>query len=111
MKIRNLLITLAILVVFITAIASIKIFQFKAAMAQQMSFQPPPEAVTTVVAKQEGWNSSLHAIGTVEAVNGVPVSADLPRIRHEILFQSRHPVNKGDVLRRPDPKEGTGRLA
>src|SRR5437868_1299426 len=111
MKIRNLLITLAILVVYITAITSIKIFQFKAAMAQQMSFQPPPEAVTTIVARPEVWNSSLHAIGTVEAVNGVTVSADLPGIVHEILFQSGHSVNKGDVLVRLDTKEETAQLA
>jgi membrane fusion protein (multidrug efflux system) len=79
-------------------------------MAQQMSFQPPPEAITTVVAKQEDWNSSLHAIGTVEAVNGVTVSADLPGIVHEILFDSGHSVNKGDVLVRLDTKEETAQL-
>src|SRR5260221_7564683 len=111
MKLRILFITLAILVVFITAIASFKVFQIKGAMAQQMSFQPPPEAVTTIVAKQEDWNSSLHAIGTVEAVNGVTVSADLPGIVHEILFQSGHPVNKGDVLVRLDTREETAQLA
>lgn len=111
MKLRNLLITLAVLVVFVVAIASFKIFQFKAAMAQQMSFQPPPEAVTTVVAKQEEWNSSLHAIGTVAAVNGVTVSADLPGIVHEILFESGKSVNKGDVLVRLDTTEETAQLA
>ncbi len=110
MKTKNLFVTLAIVVVFIAAIASFKIFQIKAAMAQQMSFQPPPEAVTTVVAREEEWNSSLHAIGTVEAVNGVTVSADLPGIVHEILFDSGRSVEKGDVLVRLDTREETAQL-
>src|SRR5205807_10507236 len=98
MKLKNLFITLAVLVVFIRAIAAFKVFQIKSAMAQQMSFQPPPEAVTTIVAKQEGWTSSLHAIGTFEAVNGVTVSADLPGLFHALPLESGHPVNKCDIV-------------
>ena len=54
----------------------VKFRQIKAAIAAVM--QPPPDAVTTVVAKQETWSSTLNVIGTVEAVQGVTVSADLP---------------------------------
>ena len=68
---------LAIVIAFIAIIGAFKFFQIKSAMAN-MSYQPPPEAVTTVVARQEEWNSTLKAIGTVAAVQGVTVSADLP---------------------------------
>ena len=42
------------------------------------AMQPPPEAVTTIVAEREEWPATLSAIGTVAAVQGVTVSADLP---------------------------------
>ena len=31
------------------------------------SFQPPPEAVTTIIAKQEKWPATLSAIGSMAA--------------------------------------------
>ena len=57
---------LGAVIVFIAIIGGFKYFQIKKAMAG-MSYQPPPEAVTTVVARSEDWNSTLKAIGTVAA--------------------------------------------
>ena len=59
------------------------------------SFQPPPEAVTTIVARQDQWPATLSAIGTVAAVRGVTVSADLPGIVEAIAFESGRPVAGG----------------
>src|SRR2546425_9069411 len=89
---------LAVVIAFIVVIGMVKTFQIKAAIAQGSSYQPPPEAVTTVIARQEEWNTTLHAIGSVAAVNGVTVSADLPGVVSAILFDSGRSVNKGDVL-------------
>ena len=36
-------------------LGAVKLKQVKTAIAQQASFQPPPEAVTTIVARQERW--------------------------------------------------------
>jgi membrane fusion protein (multidrug efflux system) len=80
-------------------------------MAQHANFQMPPEAVTTIVTKQENWDTSLNAIGTVVAVNGVTVSADLPGIIQQISFNSGQPVRKGDVLVRLDTKQERAQLA
>jgi membrane fusion protein (multidrug efflux system) len=52
-----------------------KVRQIQLGMAQAAAFQPPPEAVTTIVARQEKWSSTLNAIGTLAAVQGVSVSA------------------------------------
>lgn len=89
---------LAAVIVFVAIVGSVKYFQIQAAMASHGSFQPPPEAVTTVVAAIEPWETKLRSIGTVAAVNGVTVSADLPGIIEQISFQSGSRVNKGDVL-------------
>lgn len=103
--------TLAVLVIFITVVGSVKYSQIKTGMAQQMAFQPPPEAVTTVVAKQEEWNDTQKAIGSVEAVRGVTVSADLPGIVETITFDSGRAVSTGDVLVRLDTKQEKAQLA
>ena len=69
---------LAAIAVVIAALATVKFHQIKVAIAQASSFQPPPEAVTTVVAKRQAWPDTLEAIGSVAAVQGVTVAADLP---------------------------------
>ena len=106
---KRLAITIVALVAFIAVLGSFKFFQIKAAMSQ--SWTPPPEAVTTVIAKQETWTGSLNAIGSVSAVNGVTVSADLPGIIEEIDFDSGRNVAKGAVLVRLDTRQERAQLA
>src|SRR3982751_2987710 len=101
---KRMLLMLAIVFAFLAAIGGFKFFQIRTAMASQGSFTPPPEAVTTVVAQPQQWDTTLNAIGTVVAVNGVMVSADLPGLVDSIEFQSGQRVNKGDVLIRLDTK-------
>lgn len=47
---RRMIVTLVAAAAFVAAIGTVKFFQVKAAIAQASSFQPPPEAVTTVIA-------------------------------------------------------------
>src|SRR5438067_7647428 len=96
---------------FLALIGGFKFFQIKAAIAAGSSYQPPPEAVTTLVARQEDWNTTLKAIGSVVAVNGVTVAADLPGLVSEIDFESGRRVNKGDILIRLDTKQERAQLA
>jgi len=110
MKKRMILMVLAI-AVFVTAIGAVKYGQIKKGMAQHASFQMPPEAVTTVVAKSEQWPTTLSAIGTVAAVQGVVVSADLPGIVEKISFESGQRVRAGDVLVLLDMKQERAQLA
>ena len=106
---KRMLLMLAAVVVFIALVGGFKFMQIKKAMSQ--AWTAPPEAVTTVVAKSEPWETTLNAIGTVEAVQGVTVSADLPGVVSEIDFDSGHSVNKGDVLVRLDTKQERAQLA
>jgi membrane fusion protein (multidrug efflux system) len=102
---------LAAVAVFLTAIGTVKFRQIQAAVAQAASFQPPPEAVTTVVARQEEWPATLGAIGTVVAVRGVTVSADLPGMVESITFDSGRAVREGEVLVRLDTRQERAQLA
>ena len=108
---KRMLIMLAIVLAFIAAIGSFKFFQIRSAMAAQGSFAPPPEAVTTVIATPQPWDTTINAIGTVAAVNGVMVSADMPGLVDQILFDSGQRVSQGDVLVRLDTKEERAQLA
>jgi len=89
----------------------VKYFQIRKAMAQHGSYQPPPETVTTTLAKQEQWETTVSAIGTVAAVNGVTVSADSPGIVEHISFDSGRSVRKGDVLVRLSATQERAQLA
>jgi len=102
---------LAAVAVFLTAIGTVKFRQIQAAVAQAASFQPPPEAVTTAVARQEQWPATLGAIGTVVAVRGVTVSADLPGMVESISFDSGRTVREGEVLVRLDTRQERAQLA
>jgi membrane fusion protein, multidrug efflux system len=108
---RRMILMLAGLGVFLVAVGLVKFLQIRAAIAQGESWQPPPEAVTTVVAREELWPSSLVAIGSVEAVHGVTVSADLPGIVEYIDIDSGRRVRAGDVLVRLDTKQEEAQLA
>lgn len=108
---KRMLWMLAIVIVFLGGIGFLKYSQIRTAMAQQGSFQPPPEAVTTAVARADVWDTTINAIGTVVAVNGVNVSADLPGVVEQIAFDSGRHVGKGDVLVRLDTKQERAQLA
>lgn len=108
---KRMLVMLAIVIAFLAIIGSVKYFQIRSAMAQGGAYSPPPEAVTTTVAKQDMWDTTINAIGTVVAVNGVNVSADLPGLVEHISFESGRHVSKGDVLVRLDTKQERAQLA
>jgi membrane fusion protein, multidrug efflux system len=108
---KRMIVMLVGVAVFLGAIGFVKFRQVQAAVAKNASFQPPPEAVTTVVARQERWPSTLSAIGSVAAVQGVTVSADLPGVVDRIDFESGRTVRAGRVLVRLDTKQEQAQLA
>jgi len=105
------ILVLASMLLLVVGLGFVKFQQIRTAMAQGASWQPPPEAVTTIVARRERWPSSVSAIGTAEAVQGVTVSADLPGIVEKIDFASGERVGAGAVLVRLDTSQERAQLA
>jgi membrane fusion protein, multidrug efflux system len=95
---KRMVFTVAILVAIVAALGFVKFRQIQVAIAQNAAFQPPPEAVTTIVATRDEWPATWSAIGTIAAVQGVTVSADLPGIVERITFESGRAVEAGDEL-------------
>jgi membrane fusion protein (multidrug efflux system) len=108
---KRLIAMLAATMLIVAALGFVKFKQIQTAIAQGAAFQPPPEAVTTVVASQEKWPSTLAAIGTVAAVRGVTVSADLPGVVNRIAFESGQSVRDGDMLALLDTRQERAQLA
>jgi membrane fusion protein (multidrug efflux system) len=76
----------------------LKYRQIQAGIAMFATMAPPPPAVTTVTVHATNWQPTVKAIGSLEAVQGVTVSADLPGVVKEILFESGKPAKAGDIL-------------
>jgi membrane fusion protein (multidrug efflux system) len=98
-------------ILFLAAIGLVKYKQIQAAIQQGASYTPPPEAVTTIIAKAEEWPATLHAIGSVVAVDGVTVSADLPGVVSKIAFDSGRQVKEGELLVELDTKQERAQLS
>jgi membrane fusion protein (multidrug efflux system) len=75
------------------------------------SFVPPPEAVTTASVEAVKWQPSRPAIGSLVAVRGVTLGAELPGTVRAIAFESGTTVKRGDVLVKLDTSAEEAQLA
>src|SRR5258708_21570100 len=94
---RRLILVVGVMAILLGGLGFVKFRQIESAV-HASAFQPPPEAVTSVVTKREQWPSTMSVIGTMEAVHGVTVSADLPGTVARINFDAGKPVHEGDIL-------------
>ncbi len=97
---KRLIITLIGLAILIGLPALIKLKQFEAMGA--MSMQMPPETVTSASAQLADWPNSISATGSLVAVQGVTITAELGGKVAEIAFESGDRVKAGDLLLRID---------
>lgn len=108
---KRMILMLTVIAVFVTVLGFVKFKQFQAMAQQFAAMQPPPDAVTTIVAARETWPVTIAAIGTVAAVQGVTVSADLPGVVDRIAFESGRTVQTGDILVQLDTRQEQAQLA
>jgi len=99
---KRILIAVLGLVLVIAALAAVKAMQIRAMIEQGKKAVLPPETVSTAVARAESWETSLSAVGSLTAVQGVTVAAELPAKVVEIAFEPGAKVKRGDLLIRQD---------
>ena len=92
--------TILALFAVIAIIALIKVTQIKTLINTKST--PPPEAVATAEVKQESWQEALTSVGSLTAVQGVTVAAELDGKITKIAFEAGSMVKAGDVLVRQD---------
>ena len=97
MKKRVALVVLGLIVV-IAILAGIKTLQIRAMIDNGKKFVPPPETVTSALVRTESWETALTATGSLSAVQGVTVAAEMPGKVVRLAIESGKPVQKGDLL-------------
>lgn len=100
--IKKILVTVFGLLILIAIIGGIKVLQIVKMNEASKQFAIPPEPVSTVEVRAETWENLLNAVGSLTAVQGVNVSAELPSKVVEIAFIPGTRVKKGQLLLRQD---------
>jgi len=108
--VKRIIITLIGIIVLIGGLAGIKGLQIRRMIAHGDSFVPPPEVVTTAMAKNDSWESFLTAVGSLEAVQGVVVTAELTGKVVHIAFVPGTMVKAGDLLVQQDTSVESAQL-
>ncbi len=95
---------LAIILVAVVAgvLSGIKYLQISRMTAQGKDFSPPPATVTAAEVTPMNWETRLTAIGSLEAVQGVTVTAELTGKVDRIAFASGAFVDAGELLVQQD---------
>ena len=107
---KRILLTLGVALLVISGLGFAKYRQIQTAI-KGSHFEPPPEAITSVVAQQVKWPSTTTVVGTAVAIHGVTVSADLPGKIEKITFESGRTVHQGDILVELDTRQEHAQLA
>ena len=109
---KRMIVMLIVIAGLIGGLGFVKFRQIQEAMAQAAAFQPPPEAVTTIIAQQEKWPATLSAIGTDRGCSGRHGERGSPgHRRSDRISNLEHPVHDGDVLVQLDTKQEQAQLA
>ncbi len=103
-------IAIVIVIGALVALGGIKFLQFQTLMAAGKSFAQPPETVSSAVVKEEKWQATLSAIGSVTAAQGVTVTTEVAGLIRDITFESGAVVAKGDLLLRLDTSSEDAQL-
>lgn len=86
------------IVLVVGALVGTKLLQFRAMAAAGAQMIPPPETVTSAQAREEHWTNTVAATGSIAAVQGVTVGAELPGKVAKIAFEAGALVQEGDLL-------------
>src|SRR5690242_4093699 len=107
---RKIIFALVIVVLILGGLAGVKALQVKKLVAIGKSYTVPPESVSSAVAREEKWQGTLTAIGSVTAVQGVNVTTEIAGLVRELAFEPGAIVAKGDLLVRLDTSSEEAQL-
>lgn len=97
---------LLIVILFI----GIKVLQIVTMVRGAASMSPPATTVTSAFVKKANWQPTLYAVGSISAVQGAMLAAEVAGRVTEIDFESGAKVNKGDLLLKIDASSEIAQL-
>ncbi len=95
---RKVTITVVLLILLASALVGIKALQINAMIDAGASASIPAETISTTEVRQETWDASLPAVGSLSPVQGVTVRAELPGTVTKIAFESGMVAAAGQLL-------------
>jgi len=107
---KRIIITIAGVLIIIGILGGIKGLQINRMIAIGSQSAPPPETVTTAVVRSESWETLIASVGSLEAVQGVMVTAELPGKVVRIAFEPGTKVKTGDLLLQQDTSSEEAQL-
>jgi membrane fusion protein (multidrug efflux system) len=99
---KSIFLTILGLIIIVGVLAGIKTLQIRAMIAQSEQFSPPPEIVTAAPVTSDSWETLLTSVGSLDAVQGVTVTAEITGKVVEIAFEAGSRVMAGDLLVQQD---------
>ena len=100
---KAIVIAIALLLAIGVFVVGIKFLQIGKMMSTPHTM--PPTTVTSASVKEEDWAPRLTAVGSVSAVQGAVVSAELAGVVSEINFENGGEAKKGEVLMKLDASQ------
>ncbi len=100
---KGIVIAIALLVTICVFAFGIKALQIGKMMSTPQTM--PPTTVSSTSVKEEDWAPRLTAVGSVSAVQGAVVSAELAGVVSEITFENGGEAKKGEVLMKLDASQ------
>ena len=107
---KRIIYTIVGLLVVIGILAGIKALQIDKMIVHGEQYVPPPQPVNTAVVQGESWQSLLTSVGSLEAVQGVMVTAELSGKVVHIAFEPGTMVQAGDLLVQQDTSSEKAQL-
>src|SRR6266700_2947598 len=93
------------LLALVILLVGIKGLQISKMMAAAKAMTPPPQAVSSAEVREENWAPVLSAIGSVSAVQGAIIAAELGGVVSEVKFENGGVAKKGDVIMKLDASQ------
>ncbi len=101
-RLRPWLIAIGALLLVVLVLVGVKALQIVTMIKVGKTMLPPPESVTAVQVAAVDWRPMRSAVGTLVAVRGVTISAELTGAVREIAFENGATVKQGQLLVRLD---------
>lgn len=95
---KAMLLTTVILLGIIVLIAGVKALQIGSIVSTFSNMPEPKETVGVYVAERQSWPNTYTAMGTVEASEGITITAEVAGKVEQLLFKSGDFVKKGTVI-------------
>ena len=108
--IKNVAFTLLALFALVGLLGGIKAIQIRDLISAASTMTPPPATVATHKVEKQTWEVVIDAVASLEAVQGVAVSADIPGRITDVFFTPGSRVEKGAPLIQQDITSETAQL-